>query len=131
MTFTLPAEYHVTNEPVLAPLTWLLQNINHSGDFGEMETVENWEYMMSSKCNDTGFGHLVESMMENGHLPEGAIGFCNGNITEGHHRICAAILLGFDEVWISRWGSEIRQETGRGRMLSAHENTDDPYPIAV
>lgn len=111
------------------PLLWLMRNITHSCDGFDLDTFEGWQDMFLAKCSDTGFGHLVESIMERGFLPGGAIGFDDGEITEGHHRLCAAILLCLDTVWISCWGKDIFIAPG-DKLARAHWS-DDAHPILV
>lgn len=133
---------HYGDEKVIVkvPLEWLMQNITGSCDFGGMETFEDWSEMMSCKASDSGFGHLVESMMKRGFLRQGSIGIKRivGEgyyITEGHHRLVASVLLGLDYVYVSRWGSS-HYNTEKLPQFSAHSNHSDQrkypdYPIEV
>lgn len=118
------------NRPVLVSLTLILQNAVDSVDCYDLSTTEGWQSMMRSKCADTGFQRLLDSMMEKGHLREGAIGFNTDNesgwhagpyISEGHHRLSAAILLGLDYVWVSKYGKEWYVN---GSRICAHSSAD-------
>lgn len=115
---------------VWVPVTFLMKNAIDSVDDFRLSCPEGWEDMISHKSADTGFGHLVESMMEHGFIEKSAIGFNldYGVITEGHHRLTAAILLGLDTVPVSRYGG--RTYLG-GEGIIAHFNEEDPYPIPV
>lgn len=116
---------------VWVPVEWLMRNAYHSCDFGEDFTIAE---MVKDKARDTGFGHLVESIMKNGFLEDGPIGFdaTDNYITEGHHRFTAAILLCLSEVPVSMWGSNIMSKTDPySTLVCAHENEDDEYPIEV
>jgi hypothetical protein len=57
-----------------------------------------WQGMMEHKCSDPGFGLLVESIQRDGWLAP--IGWdpelCY--LSNGHHRMAAAILLGLDAI---------------------------------
>lgn len=133
------------SEPIKVSLLWLIQNIVGSCDFDEDEIADHGgdllELIMDYKCSDTGMGYLLESMLLKGHLREGAIGaaWFDGGVylTEGHHRLCAAILLGLDEVWVSRNGKSIRSANGHS-LVSAHDSWDyntgtqrEDYPIEL
>lgn len=92
-----------------------------------------WKEVIAVKSKDTGFGYLVESIIENG-FTGSAIGWNpeTKEITEGHHRLVAAILLGLDEVPVARWGaSGDHAPTPGNSVFSAHWCEDAPYPIAV
>lgn len=127
-------DYRHKHVAVRVPLLWLIQNIDSSCDFGRMRDFDEWQAMFDDKCSNTGFGHLVDSMLERGHMRNGAIGFYDGEITEGHHRLCAAILLGMDYVWVSRLGSNVFRKPRSGDraepILCAHYSHDE-YPVYV
>lgn len=109
----------------------LMKQTRDSVDLGEApdpdlypdDSAEWWEGLIRVKASDTGFGHLVESILENGFDHNSPIGFnpIHGIITEGHHRIVAAILLCLDEIPYSQYG-------GGDWSISAHWS-DDEYPI--
>lgn len=112
----------------------ILQTVEYSCDFGFVseypgDTIDDqrtrfWADVIETKAGDTGFGHLVNSIIENGFTS--AIGWNERTkgITEGHHRLVAAILLGMDEVPTCEWGDNY--DLG----ISAHWNAD-PAPIKV
>lgn len=126
------------------PVLFLIQNIVSSCDYDRMNTSDDWLFMMKDKAADSGFGWLVESILERGFLPSGPIGICRSggyndyndgdygpglDITEGHHRLTAAILLGMDTVFIS---SEGKNTSINGERLSAHYQPDGkPIHIEV
>lgn len=139
-------EYRTGNMTVEVSVLWLLQNVNNSCDYGSLETDEEWLYMIHDKSSDTGMGHLVHSILDRGFLPAGSIGlsyypsgtnYWTGKdevrINEGHHRLVAAILLGLDTVYVSKWGgSHYRDKTLP--QLSAHragEREDHPIHIEL
>jgi hypothetical protein len=106
------------------PVVDILRNTYTSIDYDHID----WELILAKKCADTGFGHLVNSIMTHGW--RSAIGWHEGKITEGHHRLCAAILLCEDEVPTTR-DSTCWSRDGKiyDPVVSAHDNFDDPYPI--
>ncbi len=86
-------------------VTEILQTVRSSCDFSNFDgSAEAWMMLVQEKASDTGFGRLVDSILENGWEPNSAIGIYNGSITQGHHRLAAAILLGLDEVPVAQWG---------------------------
>ena len=115
-----------SNDIVMVPLGFILRNAESSCDFGDVDQYADethfWTYLVENKARDTGFGHLVEAILEEGWQQGSAIGFDGDCITEGHHRLAAAILLCIEEVPISPWG-----KSGRDN-LCAHWN-DDAYGI--
>lgn len=124
----------------LMPVTTILQAVTSSVDFGSIydypgftedeQRTAFWEDVISTKASDTGFGHLVDSILTNGWSEASAVGWCyyddQWEITEGHHRLVAAILLGLDFVPTEKYGSSCDNY-----YISAHENCADPYPIEV
>jgi hypothetical protein len=125
-------------------ITRILKETTHSVDFGGVDdsydgdSTAFWQDIIATKSADTGFGHLVDSILEHGFDPDGAIGwegdcshYVDGGgaaINEGHHRLVAAILLCMDEVPTTPYGG---QSFITGQLLSAHYDYDDPYPISV
>lgn len=117
---------------VWVPVPWLLRNTVESCDYGAIEEYGSPEAFWSevfTKAQDTGFGHLIESILERGFLATGAIGWVDGLITEGHHRLIAAILLCMDTVPISGYGG--CADHVLGHHFSSHNNFNDPYPIEL
>lgn len=113
---------------VWVSVEWLMKNTRGSVDGYGLYEWREWQRMLHSKCLDTGFGHLVESIMERGFLEGGAIGWDDGWITEGHHRLCAAILLCMETVPVSTHGHDWRGSPDG--LLSAHYNEDE-HPIEL
>lgn len=126
------------NDVRMVPLVHILQKVESSVDFGEVsnyfgntmdeQRTNFWLAVIKDKASDTGFGHLIEAILTEGFDNESSIGWFDNEITEGHHRLVAAILLGMEEVPVSDWG------TGGSKALCAHCNCcntsmDDPYPI--
>lgn len=105
-----------------------IQNfVTESVDFDWMDTPGDWELMIRTKAKDTGFGHLVESIMTHGLLEESTVVIDEfGTIIEGHHRLVAAILLCLDVVPVSTE----EQWNHAAPYLSAHYS-DDEYPIEL
>lgn len=110
---------------VMVPVVDILRDVEASVDFGfvtdylapgvstydydddELDEARTrfWKSVISSKASDTGFHSLIDAVLEDGWHPASAIGWTNGRITEGHHRLVLAILLGMDEVPTTTWGS--------------------------
>lgn len=102
----------------------ILKTVTYSVDFGYVENYAGateddkrtafWMDVINRKAADTGFGHLMESIMAHGWTS--AIGWQNTDITEGHHRLVAAILLCEDEVPVTFWGTrdDVRDISGHG-----------------
>lgn len=94
----------------------ILKTVAGSVDFGEVEDYPGdndddkrtnfWKHVIQAKASDTGFGHLVLSILANGFTT--CIGWDSDikEITEGHHRLVAAILLGIDEIPTTWEGTE-------------------------
>lgn len=120
--------YFNNQETVEVSVEWLMKNAVDSVDFGYGFSLTE---MLETKTYDTGFGHLVESIMEHGFRRDCPIGFDpdDGMITEGHHRFCAAILLCLDTVYISMYGGDDLWSSPE--RVNSHCNYVDPYPIAV
>lgn len=131
MNFELPEGYDMGYDIVMAPISWIIENTTGSIDFGEIDTdpVYWWNYMIRKKAGDTGFGHLVESIMEHGFVEGSSVGWEDGIITEGHHRLVAAILLGLDEVPVSAYGSDCDYDEISQEAICAHWNYGDPHSI--
>lgn len=130
-------------KPKMVSVTTIIQNVKYSCDFGSIEKYSGetedekrtnfWLHAIANKANDTGFGHLVESILENGWDRDSFVGWDDDNcINEGHHRIVAAILLCLDEIPVCDWGRDgVRRGIDRSDKLSAHGCPSDPYPISV
>jgi hypothetical protein len=103
------------------PVEDILRDTTASVDF---YTNMDWEMILEEKCADTGFMHLVWSIMEYGWLS--AVGWTGTKITEGHHRICAAILLCEDLIPVTDHGTSYYTS---GPANTAHSNWDDPQPL--
>lgn len=110
------------------PVEDILRDTHSAIDFPEMDEI-NWDAILNNKCGDTGFMHLVYSIMENGW--QSAVGWEDGCITEGHHRICAAILLCEDEIPTTENGTSWyeRRNGYTSDIVDAHSNWDDPQPL--
>ena len=99
----------------MVPVTTILRDAEESCDFPTFDgSPAEWKRMMMEKANDSGFGDLIDAILDNGWEEGSAVGFDGSYINEGHHRIVAAILLGMDEVPVADWGLS----TG---TLSAHD----------
>jgi len=140
----LQSEGYRRGEVVEVPVTFLMKFLNRSCDVGSLTVwyeargdddwrdYSGWAYLMESKSQDEGFGYLVESMLERGMLPNGAIAVDpTGYLFEGHHRLVAAILLCMDTVFI-KYGSTSHYNDRSLPNISAYGNGDRPsYPIYV
>lgn len=116
----------------------ILKTIESSCDFGPVRNycrrglstdearTQFWKDVISNKAADSGFGHLVDNILENGWHPDSAVGWDGERINEGHHRLVAAILLGMDEVPVTDFGQSAYGEDG-DVIVVAH-NFDYPYP---
>jgi hypothetical protein len=121
----------------LTKVTDILQTVGYSVDFGSINAYDGdtederrtnfWKEVIADKASDCGFGHLVDSILTNGWSSQSAVGWCyygdQWEITEGHHRLVAAILLGMDRVQTDDFGS------CDGLGISAHAGHHDPHPI--
>jgi hypothetical protein len=103
-----------------------IQNaVHYSCDFCEMTDTDHWLEMITGKASDSGFGHLVESILEVGLDPACPVVIMDGEIQDGHHRLVAAILLCLPEVPVSD-----RHTYGDLYGICAHLE-DDAHPIFV
>jgi hypothetical protein len=99
----------------------LLKQTTCSGDFGSFDgSPESWMEVINYKANDSGFFRLIDSIMENGWEEGSYIGWTDGYLWEGHHRVVAAILLGLDEIMVPDEEAETWQ-AGDPRTLTAHQ----------
>lgn len=112
-------------EPIEVPVRFILERANDSCDWGSSwgDRTEWWLNGIMQKAADTGFGHLIESILTDGWQENSAIGFDGDYITEGHHRLVAAILLCLDTVLVCPGGNSGRD------TVCAHWNDDDPNPV--
>jgi hypothetical protein len=122
----------MSDRVVWMKVTDILEQTTGSVDFGDVDDYSSpedfWFAMMSDKAGDTGFGHLVESIMAHGFKPEGAIGWDKGCQMDGHHRLTAAILLCLDEIpTVPEYGAEWYNPDGTKKVV-AHYSADE-YPI--
>lgn len=110
------------------PLEYILQNAKFSIDFGY---DFDWEIVFWEKTAHTGFMHLVHSIQEHGWLS--AIGWNDSSkeITEGHHRICAAILLCEDEIPTTTMGTNAYRNNDRYDRLVWTDDSEDPQPFVA
>lgn len=87
-----------TGDVVTIDIVDLLRNLYGSCDVGSGDT---WiERMFMEKVLDNEIGYLIESLLENGQtVPLNIIGYGSGfEMGNGHHRLCAMLLSGFDTV---------------------------------
>lgn len=86
----------------MVSVEWIIQNTKYSVDgfsqYGELD----YEAMLQDKCLDECFGRVVNSILTNGfRVPIVLVeNYCGRGLTHGngHHRMCAALLLGLDEI---------------------------------
>jgi hypothetical protein len=134
MTATI-IEIHNRTSPRVRVID-VLKNADYSVDMGsrgksDEEQYTWWREMLAYKVGDTGFQRLVHRLIEQGWDTDSAVGINFGDddegydygnegwsITEGHHRLCAAILLGMEEIPYEPWGRDSRER------VSAHSGPD-------
>lgn len=104
-------------------LSQIQAEVTRSVDFGDMSTTEDWLDMMVTKANDSGFGHLVDSIIDIGFDDREGVHIDDGCIWEGHHRLVAAILLCLDKVPVTD------RYTRDYHGILAHDWHPDPHPI--
>lgn len=135
----------MSDELVMVDVVEILHTVRGSVDFGAVdsgyypgETMDEmrtsfWKQVIQQKASDTGFGYLVDSMLRKGFDLASPIGWNNERITEGHHRLVAAILLGLDTVPTTPFGGG----TGRnhtlppGRMHFSAHFCHDAHPVHI
>lgn len=121
-------------------IEYILKNITETLDYGHVDDYSGnsdddrrtnmLTEIIMQKSSDTGFGHLIESILERGFCSAIALSIDNGvYIGEGHHRFVAAILLGMDEIPYSTYGEDYW--ISDDETLCAHWNESDPYPIEL
>ena len=87
-----------TGDVVTIDIVDLLRNLDGSCDVGgDIGWIER---MFMEKVLDNEIGYLIESLLENGQtVPLNIIGYGSGfEMGNGHHRLCAMLLSGFDTV---------------------------------
>lgn len=108
----------------MTKITTILRDCTSSCDFGSAPADEDeraawWLEMIRSKSSDSGFDRLVTSYLDNGWAEGSCIGWRDGErLTEGHHRLVMAILLGLDEVPTAEWGEDY---IGSHKVRAHHE----------
>ena len=114
------------NEPVRwIKVADILAKAVGSSDFGTFPNDEDgrarfWLKIIYSKASDSGFGRLVDSMLERGFDVRAPIGWDGEYINEGHHRLVAAILLCMNEIPVTPYG----RDTGE---ICAHNGCCSSY----
>jgi hypothetical protein len=123
---------------IWVPVEWLLNNLTYSDDFGDVSGYESrahfWGTMMESKALDGGFLDIVDSIMTHGWreaLTAIIHDYGDGpeaHISNGHHRLVAAILLCEEEVplWNHSQPGKMRADgcpTARTRFGIGYDDT--------
>ena len=87
-----------TGDAVTVDIVDLLRNLDGSCDVGN--DIAWVERMFMEKVLDNEIGYLIESLLENGQtVPLNIIGYGSRfEMGNGHHRLCAMLLSGFDTV---------------------------------
>lgn len=88
------------------PISRVLKTVEESADFSCLNTPEDWLRLMALKASDSTFPLLLESMQQCGQLDPICVE--NGFLGNGHHRLVAAMLLGWDDILVddSDWFSD-------------------------
>lgn len=122
----------------MVKVTDILNLVTESCDYGLVsdypgETMDDkrtafWQHVLQDKSSDSGFGNLVNSMLEHGWIEGSCVGWKQYSddeyeISEGHHRLVYAILTGMDEVPVEYWGKCVEVN---GERISAHWDENDP-----
>ena len=97
-TIQMLRDSYETGDVVTIDIADLLRNLDGSCDVGGGTA---WiEDMFMGKVLDNEMGYLIESLLENGQtVPLNIIGYGSGfEMGNGHHRLCAMLLSGFDTV---------------------------------
>lgn len=99
----------------------ILQNTYDSVDYDaeELGGEWSWEIIVHCSAKSAGFMYLVRSIQRYGW--KSAVGWDNGMITEGHHRLSAGILLAEDYIPTTPHGTNWINKNGK-RHMSAHMN---------
>lgn len=128
---------------VMVSVEFILQVVQASCDFGSIDEFMDegmdiddartafWQHIIDYKSSDSGFVDLVNSYLEHGWAEGSAIGWDDSDfeITEGHHRLTLAILMGLDEVPTFKWG--INAPNAAGEHVAAHHGWGDKTPFLV
>ena len=122
-----------TGDVVTVDIVDLLRNLDGSCDVGgDIAWVET---MFTEKVLDNEIGYLIESLLENGQtVPLNIIGCGSGfEMGNGHHRICAMLLSGFDTVDVvvdERMDFDVSEDDSLDRAYSseAEESFSSLYP---
>lgn len=86
--------------PETTPIVDILRDATESYDGFDLSTPEGWLAMFEYKSNDYGFMDLVDSLDEYGQA--NPIMWRDGVVGNGHHRLTAAIWLGWDTIVTTR-----------------------------
>lgn len=120
-------------------VTEILKNLYRSCDFGDFDEYTHdgdntplIQAIIQGKASDSGFMHLVESIMEHGFREEGAIGWDGEELQNGHHRFVAAVLLCLDEVpTVEFWGTEWDDCPSTPATCAHYSRDGEDYGIEV
>lgn len=130
----------IPGEVMDVPVTELLRNLVYSVDQGPLDTPEHWHGLMRYKSEDHTFWQLCDAIPERGFTvpicvrlspdndprrPWAPSGWHLGN---GHHRLCAAILLGLDSVKV--YFADDEDYSHRG-VTSPDSPPENPYADVV
>lgn len=111
-------------------IAWILQNLGSTCDFGEIGSDTNWVEIIAKKFNEP----LVADMLENGQVDAICIskpGTWNGSecwkLGNGHHRLVAAIMLGWDTIRVTDGPGEWNQNGYVSDLDFDGANNDSMY----
>lgn len=122
-----------TGDVVTIDIVDLLRNLDGSYDVGG---ESGWiERMFMEKVLDNEIGYLIESLLENGQtVPLNIIGYGSGfEMGNGHHRLCAMLLSGFDTVDVvvdecMNFGGSEDDSLDKSYSSEAEESFSSLYP---
>lgn len=122
-----------TGDVVTIDIVDLLRNLDGSCDVGSGSA---WiERMFMEKVLDNEIGYLIESLLENGQtVPLNIIGYGSDfEMGNGHHRLCAMLLSGFDTVDVvvdecMNFGSSEDDSLDKAYSIEAKQSFSSLFP---
>jgi hypothetical protein len=108
----------------------ILRNLSDASDIGRIDTPEDFFGLFAAKVSHDHFDWLADRIMEQGFtvpicIHENGSGWSVGN---GHHRLCAAILLGLDTIPVF-WGDSWEPDSHDGEQAPDNECLTDYWDL--